>query len=242
MNMLSTSPAHPGLVEPAPGIAPAHVSGMRDLLRDTALFVANLSTGGRAGDFTALRARCASMVAELSAALERRGYPEDVCDDAVKAQCALLDETALLHLSDHDKPLWSAQPLQVEKFKQHDGGERVFERLEFRMRERAPEVDLLQSYAAILGLGFLGRYAVHGENERQALIAELNTLIGRLRPEGERSLVIDQLGRRFGDWLRRVSPWAIAGLGCAVALVTWTIWHIALDVQLAALIPHAVKP
>ncbi|WP_250517443.1 DotU family type IV/VI secretion system protein [Caballeronia sp. INDeC2] len=242
MNMLSTSPAYPGLVEPSPGGASATLSGIRDLLRDTALFVANLSTGGTAEDFRALRTRCTSMVADLSAALERRGYPEDVRDDALKAQCALLDETALLHLSDQDKPKWSAQPLQVEKFKQHDGGERVFERLEFRMRERSPQVDLLECYAAILGLGFLGRYAVHGENERLALIAELNGLIARLRPEGERSLVIDQPGRPFGDWIRRVSPWAIAGLGCIVALVTWMIWHIALNVQLAALIPHAVKP
>jgi len=242
MNMLSTSPAHPGLVEAGPGVAPATVSGIRDLLRDTALFVANLSTGGTVENFNALRTRCASMVADLSAALERRGYPEDVRDDAVKAQCALLDETALQHLSHEDKPLWSAQPLQVEKFKQHDGGERVFERLEFRMRERSPQVDLLECYAAILGLGFLGRYAVHGENERQALISELNALIGRLRPEGERALMIDQPGRRFGDWFRRISPWAIAGLGCVVALVTWVIWHIALDAQLAALIPHAVKP
>jgi type VI secretion system protein ImpK len=121
MNMLSTSPAHPGLVEAGPGVAPATVSGIRDLLRDTALFVANLSTGGTVENFNALRTRCASMVADLSAALERRAYPEDVRDDAVKAQCALLDETALQHLSHEDKPLWSAQPLQVEKFKQHAG-------------------------------------------------------------------------------------------------------------------------
>ncbi|KXV16913.1 type IV secretion protein DotU [Caballeronia megalochromosomata] len=242
MNMLSRSSANPGLVEPATGAAPATVSGIRDLLRDTALFVVNLSTGGTAENFEALRKRCAAMVADLSDVLEHRGYPDDVCEDAVKAQCALLDETALLHLSDQDKPLWSAQPLQVEKFKQHDAGERVFERLELRMRERSPQVDLLECYAAILGLGFRGQYAVHRENERQALIAELNALIGRLRPEGERSLVIDQPGQRFGNWFRRVSPWAFAGIGCAVALVTWLVWHVALDVQLAALIPSAAKP
>ncbi|MFM0324469.1 type IVB secretion system protein IcmH/DotU [Caballeronia glebae] len=242
MNMLSTPSAHPRLVELAPGVTSSSLAGIRDLLRDTALFVVNLSTGGSAADFAALRTRCTSMIADLGAALDRRGYPQDVCEDALKAQCALLDETALHHLSDKDKPQWSAHPLQVEQFQQHDGGERVFDRLEFRMRERSPQVDLLECYAAILGLGFVGRYAVNGKSQRQALIDELNALIERLRPEGERSLVIDRPGRRFGNWVRRVSPWAIAGIACVVALAIWFIWHMALDVQLAALIPNAVKP
>ncbi|SAK66149.1 type VI secretion system protein ImpK [Caballeronia temeraria] len=241
-NPLRTSQPQPRLVEASPGAAASSIAGICDLLRDTALFVTNLSTGGVAENFAALRTRCASMIADFSNALERRGYPDDVRDDALKAQCALLDETALHHLSRDDKPLWSAQPLQVEKFKQHDAGERVFERLEFRMRERSPQVDLLECFAAILGLGFRGRYALDGENERRALIAELNALIERLRPQSERSFVIDQRDRRLRDWLRRISPWAIAGIGCAVALVTWFIWHIALDAQLAALLSTAVKP
>ncbi|BAN26170.1 type IV / VI secretion system protein DotU family [Caballeronia insecticola] len=37
-------------------------------------------------------------------------------------------------------------------------------------------------------------------------------------------------------------PWAIAGMACTVALATWIIWHFALDVQLASLLPGAVKP
>jgi type VI secretion system protein ImpK len=242
MNTLTLSRAQAPLVDQAPGVAPASVTGIRDLLRDTALFVATLSTGGAAGDYATLRAHCASMVADFSAALDRRSYPEDVREDAIKAQCALLDETALQHLSERDRPDWSAQPLQVERFKQHDAGERVFERLEFRMRERSPQVDLLECYAAILGLGFKGRYAIRGTDERQTLIAELNALIQRLRPESERSFVIDRPGRRFSDWFRRMSPWAIAGIGCVVAVITWFIWHVALDAQLAALIPTSVKP
>ncbi|SAK68101.1 type VI secretion system protein ImpK [Caballeronia catudaia] len=242
MNMLTSSRAGAPLVEQAPGMAQASATGIRDLLRDTALFVATLSTGGAAEDFKALRDRCKSMVDEFGAALEHRGYPEDVCDDAAKAQCALLDETALQHLSENDKPNWSAQPLQVEKFKQHDAGEHVFERLEFRMRERSPQIDLLECYSAILGLGFRGRYAIHGAGDRESLIAELGTLIARLRPEGERPFIVDRPGRRFQDWFRRMSPWAIAGIGCVIALVTWLIWHVALDAQLAALIPGTVKP
>lgn len=242
MNMLSSSPARAALVGETSGAAPASVDGIRDLLRDTALFVANLSTGGVIENFDSLRERCGGMVADFSAALDRRSYPQDVRDDAVKAQCALLDETALHRLSENERPKWAAQPLQVEKFKEHDAGERVFERIEFRMRERSPQVDLLACYAAILGLGFLGRYAIDGRDRRQALIAEINALIERLRPGGGPSFIIDQPGRRFGEWFQRVSPWALAGLGCALALVTWLVWHVALDIQLAALVPKAVKP
>jgi type VI secretion system protein ImpK len=242
MKFLSPSSERAALVSREPSVAPASAGGIRDLLRDTALFVANLTTGGTAENFDTLRRGCLTMIEQFDAALRHRRYPDDVREDAVMAQCALLDETALHCLSESDKVAWSTQPLQVQKFKQHDAGERVFDRLDFRMRERSPQVDLLECYAAILGLGFLGRYALEGKDKRQALIGELNALIERLRPDGEPSFIIDQAGRRFGDWLHRLSPWAIAGIACVIALVTWLAWHAALDAQLASVIPNAVKP
>ncbi|SAK64729.1 DotU family type IV/VI secretion system protein [Caballeronia ptereochthonis] len=242
MKLSSSSSRHMALVDQTPGGAPILASGIRDLLRDTALFVAQLSTGGKAGDLDALRTRCSQMIDQFSEALERRGYTVDVREDAVTAQCALLDETALHRLPGHDKARWTAQPLQVEKFRQHDGGDRVFDRLGVRMREDSPQIDLLECYAAILGLGFAGRYVVGGEERRQTLIRELNALLVRLRPEDAPSFITEQSGRRFGDWLHRISPWAIAAAACVAALVTWLIWHVALDAQLASLIPNAVKP
>ncbi|SAK55609.1 type VI secretion system protein ImpK [Caballeronia hypogeia] len=241
MNRIPSFSGGAALVDHAAGFAPSFPEGMRDLLRDTALFVANLSSGGAPEDFASLRKHCKEMIDEFGAALDRRGYAADVRDDAVMAQCALLDETALRHLSEQERPQWSAQPLQVETLRQHDTGERVFVRLDARMRERAPQVGLLECYAAILGLGFTGRYAIEGEAPRAALIGELNALIARLRPEGERPFIVDQPGRFIGDWLRRSSPWALATGACCIAFVTWFGWHLALDAQLAALLPGAIK-
>ncbi|BAN26171.1 type IV / VI secretion system protein DotU family [Caballeronia insecticola] len=50
--------------------------------------------------------------------------------------------------------------MQLEKFNQHDSGDRAFDRLDVRMREGSPQIDLLECYSAILGLGFVGRYAI----------------------------------------------------------------------------------
>jgi type VI secretion system protein ImpK len=242
MNRLLSSSRQPTLVDRTPGATPAPASGMRDLLRDTALFVSHLATGGTADDFDTLRKSCSQMIDQFGAALERRGYAADAREDAVTAQCALLDETALRRLPEQDHVRWAAQPLQVEKFRQHDGGDRVFDRLEFRMRERSPQIDLLECYAAMLGLGFVGRYAIEGEARRQTLIAELNALLERLRPQDEPAFIVEKASGSVGHWFRRLSPWAIVSIACAVALVTWLAWHVALDTQLASLTSTAVKP
>lgn len=103
--------------------------------------------------------------------LTQRGFTRDVIDDAIVAQCALLDETALRYLDDHSKAQWVTQPLQVERLKHHNAGEYVFERLQARMREASPQVDLLECYAAVLGLGFMGRYAIEGKEKRDVVIS-----------------------------------------------------------------------
>ncbi|MFP3675368.1 DotU family type IV/VI secretion system protein, partial [Bacillus sp. SIMBA_031] len=59
-----------------------------------------------------------------------------------------------------------AQPLQVEQFGEHDAGKHVFDRLSERMREAPPNIELLECYATVLGLGFKGRYAREGELQR----------------------------------------------------------------------------
>jgi type VI secretion system protein ImpK len=182
-------------------------SGIRDLLRDTGLLVVQLSQGGHTNDAATLRQRCQQLMAGFSAALDLRGFASDVCEDAEYAQCGLLDEAVLHNLSAENKPIWDAQPLQVERFGKHDAGERVFERLEQRMRERSPNIELLECYATILGLGFMGRYASpwgasfdqrkspwdgaspkgtsfgasEGEAKRSALIASLNAQLEKLR-------------------------------------------------------------
>lgn len=209
--------------------------GMRDLLRDTALLVTTLGTGGAAQDAHGLRNRCQQLIDHFSQALERRGYPDDVRREAVIAQCGLLDETVLRALPTGMRAGWEFKPLQVEQFNLHDAGESVFDRLEARLRERSPCVDLLECYSAILGMGFVGRYAREGEANRTALIATLNARLETLRASPELPFVADRTGRRLSDWFYRLSPWAIAGLASLFAVIVWLVWAVALDAQLAHL-------
>jgi type VI secretion system protein ImpK len=95
----------------------------------------------------------------------------------------------------------------------------------------------MECYAAILGLGFMGRYSLEGKRQRDALIANLNAQIEWLRPAPQPALLTERDGRRMGDWFRRLSPWAIAALIAGPALFVWLIWHVALDAQLAASFP-----
>ncbi|MBR7919522.1 DotU family type IV/VI secretion system protein [Burkholderia vietnamiensis] len=224
-----------------PGNAPA--DGIRDLLRDTALLVTTLTSGGQVPDAIALRARCKQLVEQFASALERRGFPDDVRNEALVAQCGLLDEAALRHLPAESRSGWEQKPLQVEQFNLHEAGERVFERLDARMREASPSVALLECYAAILGMGFVGRYAREGEAKRAALIASLNAKLETLRPPSERPFIADRAGRRLSDWFYRLSPWAIAGLAVIAAAIVWGVWSAVLDAQLAQLIAtKAVRP
>lgn len=217
--------------------------GIRELLRDTALLVTTLGTGGTANDAEDLRSRCRQLIEQFSSALERRGYPDDVRQEALIAQCGLLDESALRSLPADMRAGWELNPLQVEQFNLHDAGETVFERLDARMRESSPRIDLLECYSAILGMGFIGRYAREGETKRAMLIARLNAQLEKLRPSNERPFIADRAGRRLSDWFYRLSPWAIAGLTCVAAVIVWIVWATALDMQLAHLVSaKGVRP
>jgi type VI secretion system protein ImpK len=220
-------------LDSAPGANRASREGIRDLLRDTALLVTTLSPGGHVDHASDFRRRCEQLIANFSTALERRGYPDDVRREALIAQCGLLDEVALRYLPPESRADWELKPLQVGLFSLHDAGERVFERLEARMREASPHVDLLEYYAAILSLGFIGRFARDGEEQRTALTASLHALLEKLRPSSARSFIVDRPVRRWADWFHRLSPWAIAGLACVVAAIVWLVWSAALDAQLA---------
>ncbi|CAN0625858.1 type VI secretion system protein ImpK [Burkholderia multivorans] len=237
MNALTHSFSEAAATNDARGAGRVSGAGIRDLLRDTALLVTTLVAGGHVQDAGALHERCVQLVDAFSSALERRGYPDDVRKEALVAQCGLLDEAALRHLPVDSRPGWEQKPLQVERFSLHDAGERVFDRIEARMRETSPHVDLLECYAAILGMGFAGRYAREGEAKRTDLIASLNAKLENLHASSAHPFVADRAERRFSDWLYRLSPWAIAGLACIAAAIVWGVWATALDLQLAHLAP-----
>ncbi|KVH12727.1 MULTISPECIES: DotU family type IV/VI secretion system protein [Burkholderia cepacia complex] len=235
--------------EPSSG----HAAGpsMRALLRDTALLVAQLSSGGEVDNPEGLRQQCARLVAQLATALDAQGVAADIRDDLLVAQCALIDETALRHLPAADKANWESRPLQVDRFGTHDAGTRIYERLEYRMREPSPNVDLLECYAAIFGLGFRGRYAARsgssadaheGEATRLALLAALVAQIDQLRPAVRPGFVTDRSNTRLIDRLRHLSPWAIAGTACVIAILAWFAWDRILDAELAQLVQTVKRP
>ncbi|WP_321859725.1 DotU family type IV/VI secretion system protein [Burkholderia cenocepacia] len=240
MNALTSNRSDTALMPNTTGASSLPGDGMRDLLRDTALLVTTLASGGQTQDAVALRARCKQLVEQFASALQHRGFPDDVRNEALVAQCGLLDEAALRHLPGESRSEWEREPLQVEQFNLHEAGERVFERLDSRMRELAPPVALLECYSAILGMGFVGRYARDGEATRIALIESLNARLETLRPTPDRPFIADRAGRRVSDWFYRLSPWAIAGLACVAATIVWSVWSAALDGQLAHVVAAKV--
>ncbi|MEA3091906.1 MAG: type secretion system protein ImpK [Caballeronia sp.] len=207
---------------------------MRALLRDTALEVSLLSQDTAEESAFELRKRCLQVVDDFDRALQAKQFPKDVREDAVYAQCGLLDETALRYLPEDERSKWDAQPLQVERFGNHDAGDRIYERIAVRAQEIPPKVALLECYATILGLGFLGRYANDGELRRAELAALLNERIPRAEPR-RASLIIDSVSSTRLDWLRRLSPWTVAGMVCVTAALIWFTLGQSLDAQLANL-------
>lgn len=240
-----------GALAHAEPVSPSAGSGIRALLRDTALLVTSLAQDGRREPVEALRSECVKLVREFAAALEQHRVPVDVQQDALLAQCGLLDETVLRQLGDGERARWEARPLQVEHFGRHDAGAYVFERIAARLREPQSNADLLEAYAAILGLGFTGRYAArpglpsgaHADENADTLERVASELAARLEGVGRgnhRAFVTEHGKRRIADWFYRLSPWAIAALGVVVATMVFAVWNGLLAVQLSDLI--AAKP
>ncbi|MCA7997026.1 DotU family type IV/VI secretion system protein [Burkholderia metallica] len=251
MNAIVSSRHDSALLAREPSSDRAPRPSIRAQLRDTALLVTHLSNGGQVDGQESLRRQCVTLIAQFATALDAQGVAADIRDDAVLAQCGLIDEAALRYLPASDKGKWESQPLQVDRFGTHDAGTRIYERLEQRMREPAPNVDLLECYAAVLGLGFRGRYAARsgpspdahdGEAKRQALIAALVARIDQLRPAARPGFVTDRSNTRLIDRLRHLSPWAIAGTACAIAIIVWFAWDRILDAELARLVQQATRP
>lgn len=227
-------------MKPVSDIARPAGVGMRDLLHDTALVVTSLASGGTVQDTAKFRERCRQLVVQFADALAQRGYPDDVQREALVAQCGLLDEMALRHLPTQARTAWELLPMQVDRFSIHDAGRRVIDCLEAHLQEASPDVDLLECYATILGMGFIGRYAREGEAKRAALIATLNTRLELLRPSLEEPFLTDPAGPQLFNGLYRLVPWIIFALVCLVAVAVWIAGSKALDAQLAHTAPAEV--
>lgn len=197
-------------------------------LRDTARTVMELRsvTPPSLGE---LRRRCDEQVAALREELQRRGHPHDVIDDAAYAQCALLDEAALNGLSQDARDAWEREPLQVKMFGRNDAGEELLRRIGQRLREPRPVLPLLGIFAAVLNLGFRGRYAANEADARTKLIsaiedrleramgASTGTAAGTGAPDLSGPVVVNPSRSRR----QALSPLAWVLMACIAAGLTW---------------------
>lgn len=218
---------------PSPEIDGLASGGMRDLLHDTALLVTSLSSGGTVRDAALFRERCRQLVDQLADELARRDCPEDVKREALLAQCGLLDEAALRYLPGEDRTAWETHPMQVERFSIYDAGRRVIDNVEARLLESSPDVELLEYYASILGMGFMGRTVRETGAKRTGLVAALDTRLQALRAEVEQPFLTYTAGLRISSGLRRLAPWLLVALACIVAAAVWIAGSGVLDTQLA---------
>ncbi|MCG5077864.1 DotU family type IV/VI secretion system protein [Paraburkholderia tagetis] len=147
-------------------------------LRDTARTVMAL----RSNDPPALddlRRDADAQIIGLREELRRRGYPRDVIDDALYAQCALLDEAALNGLGPQARDVWEREPLQVRVFSRNDAGEEVLRRIDRRLHETGPVLPLLGIFAAVLALGFKGRFGLNEAEARTQLVQAIDERLAR---------------------------------------------------------------
>lgn len=172
-----------------------------------------------------LRRRCNAQVVALREDLQRRGHPRDVIDDAAYAQCALLDEAALSGLGDDARDAWAREPLQVKMFGRNDAGEELLRRIGQRLREPRPVLLLLGIFAAVLDLGFRGRYAENEADARTKLVRAIEDRLARAMggnagpggPDLSGPVVVNP-----SRWRRRpLSPLAWVLMACIAAGLVW---------------------
>lgn len=201
------------LAQPAPGLLPV-------ALRDTARTVVELC-GKRPPPLQKLREQCDKQVVSLREEMLQQGQPHDVIDDAVYAQCALLDETALRQLSGTDRDTWEREPLQLSVFGRNDAGEELLRRIGQRLREPKPVVPLLGIFSAVLALGFRGRFAAGEAEARTKLIdaidERLERAVGGVTPDRSGPVVVNPSRARRG----RLSPLAWVLIACIAAGLAW---------------------
>lgn len=194
------------------------------VLRDTASTVVALRSG-KSPSVDALRRQCDTQLAALKGELQRRGQPRDVIDDALYAQCALLDEAALKGLQGEARDAWEREPLQVRTFGRNDAGEELIRRIGQRLREAKPVLPLLRVFAAVLRLGFTGGLVGNGGDARAKLVGEIDERLTRASGDRANSnasgtsspIVVNPSRRRR----RPLSPLAWVLIACIAAGLGW---------------------
>lgn len=202
-------------------------------LRDTALTIATLADSARTETSEAFRGKCLEHLTRLREEFRAAGQPPEVIDDAVYAQCALLDEFALSRLEGASREEWEREPLQVKEFGSHDAGDALIARIERRVTEPQPALPLLAVFHTVLGLGFQGRFALDGAKDRTALLRALDERLARVGISDTSGPVLVTSGRAHAGWAPSPLAWvAIAVVGAGLVYLALDRW---LDASIARL-------
>ncbi len=147
------------------------------LLQDSYLLVVQVRNGTSANENQNLKEECAKQVAQVQEALNAAGMSQRSIDLIGHAQCALLDEAVLLSSEGLAHEKWAGESLQARFFKQHQGGETLYENIRQVLNEPAPDPHLLTVFQRVLMLGFLGRYRAENDPAREQLMAALTARV-----------------------------------------------------------------
>jgi type VI secretion system protein ImpK len=187
--------------------------------RDTALTVASLADDAAPISFAPFRGKCQAQVEALRRELASAGHSPDVIRDATYAQCALLDEAALLRLKGADRDAWETEPLQIKEFHTNDAGNELIGLIRRRLAEPRPKLVLLTLFSAVLGLGFKGKFAINGADGRLELMRALDQETGQSAPKDTSGTVLLTQGvvRQWNALNARMSSLGCVVLGVVIA-------------------------
>lgn len=109
--------------------------------------------------FEQVRAHITRLLKQSDDCLRKGLFPQEDCDLARFAICALVDE-AILSSSWRQKNQWQSEQLQLIYYNIANAGEEFFERLnKLGLHQR----DVREVYYLCLALGFMGRYCNKGD-------------------------------------------------------------------------------
>ena len=109
-------------------------------------------------------------------------HERDVFDDIRYAMIAMADEV-FSYLDWDGQSAWVDRPLEVIIFHTRDAGERIFNRIEKILTDRAAPAQLMTVYMTALALGFRGRYASLDTETPETYRSRLAEQLGRTDPE-----------------------------------------------------------
>jgi type VI secretion system protein ImpK len=211
------------------------------LLQDSYLLVVQVRNGSSANENQNLKEECAKQVEQVRATLAGAGMSQHSVDLISHAQCALLDETVLQSSLGEAHEKWAGESLQARFFKQHQGGETLYENIQQVLSEPAPDPQVLTVFQRVLMLGFLGRYRAENDPAREQLMAALNARVQPLDCALAASCapMVDR-SSRFSRWLH--APLVHLLTACVALLGLWWGLNQLLERAIDALMVSGVSP